>query len=82
MGTQNPTDAEDFQQFLAIQVASAGRTKSPEELVHLWRQRQQEQSDTLGALSEGIEDMEAGRIHPFGHVNDDIRRKHGWTSNG
>ena len=80
MATHNPTEAEVFQQFLALQVASTGRTKSPEELVHLWRQRQQEQSDTLDALAEGIADMEAGRVHSFAEVNEEIRRKNGWTS--
>ena len=82
MATHDSTEAEVFQQFLAIQVASAGRTKSPEELVRLWCSREQEQRDTLGAIEEGIADMEAGRVHPFTAVNDEIRRKHGWVSNG
>ena len=81
MATQQPTDAEVFQLFLAEQVASTGRTKSPEELLRLWRQRQQEQDDTLDALHDGIADMEAGRVQPFAEVNDEIRRKHGWSSN-
>jgi predicted transcriptional regulator len=81
MATQQPTDAEVFQLFLAEQVASTGRTKSPEELLRLWRQRQQLQDDTLAALHEGIADMEAGRVHPFAEVNDEIRRKYGWSSN-
>jgi hypothetical protein len=81
MATQQPTDAEVFQLFLAEQVASTGRTKSPEELLRLWRQRQQEQDDTLDALHQGIADMEAGRVQRFADVNDEIRRKHGWSSN-
>jgi len=81
MATQQPTDAERFQLFLAEQVASTGRTKSPEELLRLWRQRQQEQDDTLDALHEGIADMEAGRVQRFADVNDEIRRKQGWSSN-
>lgn len=80
MATQYPTDAEIFQRFLAEQVATTGRSKSPEELVRLWRERQKEQDDTLKALDEGIADMEAGRVHPFAEVNDEIRRKHGWSS--
>jgi hypothetical protein len=81
MATQQPTDAEVFQLFLAEQVASTGRTKSPEELLRLWRQRQQEQDDTLDALHEGITDMEAGRVQRFADVNDEIRWKQGWSSN-
>jgi predicted transcriptional regulator len=79
MTTQFPTDAEVFQQFLAEQVATTGRSKSPEELVRLWRERQREQADSLKALEEGIADMEAGRVRPFHEVNDEIRRKHGWS---
>ncbi len=82
MATHDPSEAEVFQQFLAVQLASTGRTKSPEELVRLWRERQQEQNDTLDALREGIADTEAGRLHSFAEVNDEIRRKYGWTSNG
>jgi hypothetical protein len=80
MATQQPTDAEVFQVFLAQQVATTGRTKSPEELVRLWRDRQQEHDDTLDALHEAIADVEAGRVHPFDEVNAEIRRKHGWNS--
>jgi predicted transcriptional regulator len=80
MATQNPTDAEIFQQFLAVQVATTGRTMSPEQLVRLWRERQQEQTETLKSLEQGIADIEAGRVQPFDQVNDEIRRKHGWTS--
>ena len=80
MATQNPTEAEIFQQFLAVQVTTTGRTKSPEELVRLWRERQHESAETLTALEQGIADIEARRVHPFDEVNNEIRRKHGWTS--
>jgi predicted transcriptional regulator len=80
MATQNLTDAEVFQQFLAQQVATTGRTKSPEELLRLYRQRQQEQDDSLAAIEEGIADLEAGRVYPSVDVHEEIRRKHGWSS--
>ena len=80
MATQNPTDAEVFQQFLALQVATTGRSKSPEDLVRLWREREREQTNSLSALEEGVADMNAGRIHLFAEVNDEIRRKHGWST--
>lgn len=81
MATQQPSDAEVFQLFLAEQVATGGRAKSPEELVRLWRERAAEKDQALEALREGIADMEAGRVHPFAAVNEEIRRKHGWASN-
>ncbi len=34
----------------------------------------------LAAIRAGVEDMEAGRMRPIGEVAEDIRRKHGWTS--
>ena len=80
MATQHPTDAEVFQRFLAQQVASDGRNKTPEELVRIWRERQREYAESLKALDEGISDMEAGRVYPFAEVNDEIRRQHGWSS--
>jgi len=76
----NPTHAEVFQRSLAEQAVATGRNKSPEELLRLWRQRQQEEAETRDALQEGIADMEAGRVYPFARVNDEIRRKHGWKS--
>jgi len=80
MATQHPTDAEVFQRFLAQQVASDGKNKSPEELLRIWRERQREYEGTLKALDESISDMEAGRVYPFSEVNDEIRRQHGWSS--
>jgi hypothetical protein len=82
MATQDPTEAEVFQRFLIEQVASTGRAKSPEELVRLWRERQLEHADAMRAVERGVEDVEAGRTHPFADVNDEIRRKHGWSNQG
>jgi predicted transcriptional regulator len=80
MVTQDRTNAEVFQLFLAEQVATGGRSKSPEELLQLYRERQKERSDSLDAIEEGLADIEAGRVHPFAAVNDEIRRKHGWST--
>jgi predicted transcriptional regulator len=79
MSTQSPTDAEVFQRFLAEQVATAGRSKSPEELLRIWRERQREQVESLEALREGLADMEAGRVYPFDAVNNEIRHQYGWS---
>jgi predicted transcriptional regulator len=82
MATQNFTYAEVFQRFLAQQVATTARSKSPEELLRLWRERQREQAETLVAIEEGLADLEAGRVHAFDDVNEEIRRKHGWSAIG
>jgi hypothetical protein len=62
-----------------VQVASGGRTKSPEELLQLYRERQMELRDSLDAVKEGISDIKAGRVYSFDDVNDEIRRKHSWS---
>jgi len=80
MATEYLTDAENFQQFLTLQVATTGRNKSPEELLDLWRRRQREQEETLKSIREGIADIEAGRVYPIAEVADEIRKKHGWSS--
>jgi hypothetical protein len=82
MATQNPTDAEVFQRFLAEQVATTGQTMSPEELVRLWRERQKVPADAIEAIEQGLADVEANCVQPFDDVNNEIRRKHGWRSNG
>jgi hypothetical protein len=80
MATHNPTDAEVFQRFLTEQVATTGRMKSPEELLRIWRERQREHADSMEAIEEGIDDLNAGRLHSFSDVNDEIRRRHGWSA--
>ena len=79
MATQNPTDAEVFQLFLAEQVATTGREKSPEELVRLWRERRREEAASLNVIAEGLADVDADQVHSFSEVNDEIRKKHGWS---
>ena len=34
----------------------------------------------LAAIHAGVDDMEAGRMRPLTDVANDIRQKHGWTS--
>jgi predicted transcriptional regulator len=77
MATQNLTEAEIFQRFIAQQIATSGRSKSPEELLRLFRERQQEQDDSVAAIEQGIADLEAGRVFTAADVHDEIRRKHG-----
>lgn len=80
MSTSIPTEAEAFQTFLAKEIANGGRHKSPEELVQDWRRERQEFDETVAALREAIDDMNAGdHGRPLDEVMRDIRAKHGWS---
>jgi hypothetical protein len=79
MNTAPSTEAESFQLFLSKELANGGRHKSPEELVDQWRREQQEFADTVAAVQEAIDDMNAGDPgRPLSEVARDIRKKHGW----
>jgi hypothetical protein len=81
MSTSLPTEAEAFQSFLIKEIANGGRHKSPEELVQDWRRERQEFDETVAALREAIEDMNAGdRGRPLADVMRDIRAEFGWSN--
>ena len=80
MSTQPPTDAELFFAFLRDQLADGANDRAPEEFVDLWRAQHGETDSAIDAVREGVEDMQAGRVFPFDEVNDEIRRRHGWSS--
>ena len=81
MSTSLPTDAESFQVFLTKEIANGGRHKSPEELVQDWRRERQEFDETVVALREAIDDMNAGdRGRPLADVMRDLRAEFGWSN--
>ncbi|MCZ6794554.1 MAG: hypothetical protein O7J95_13170 [Planctomycetota bacterium] len=82
MSAQSPTELETFQQFLSEHLASGDTGLSPEELVRLWRARQDEYAEAVEAVREGVADMEAGRTRPLEDAAEEIRRRHGYSHNG
>ena len=80
MSTQFPTDAELFLEFLRDQIAGGAGGRAPEEFVDLWRAQRHPSDAAADAIREGVEDMQAGRVLPFDEVNDEIRRRHGWST--
>ncbi len=75
-------DLSNFHQFACAKLAS-DKVETMHELFDLWLMRypsQQEQTDTMAAIREGLADVEAGRIHNFDDVNAEIRVAHGWSS--
>jgi predicted transcriptional regulator len=68
-----PTSTLDsFHQFVGQQLAPAtAEPMSPEQVLALWRQRQ----DDLAAIREGLADVEAGRTRPAEDVIHELRAK-------
>ena len=72
------TELESFRRFLEVQIERGAFDLSPEESVRLWRA---EFSKSVEAVQEALSDMEAGdRGRPIREVADEIRNRHGWTT--
>lgn len=66
----------DFHCFVGEQLQlGAGAEMSPEDALHLWRERQA----TLTAIREGLADIEAGRTKPLQQFLDEFQSRHGYT---
>lgn len=80
MAMETPTELEAFQQFIEEQITSGNTGLSPEESLQAWRARQREYEASVKAVKEGWEDAKAGRMRPLEEVADEIRKKHGFSS--
>lgn len=72
MATDTRTELQDFQAFLARQLANEGPPPSPEECVSLWRER----CEVLAAVREGLAEAEAGLGRPYEEVIDELKSLH------
>ncbi len=67
---------ERFHQFVGQQLTTeAAAQMSPEQALALWRERE----ETLGAIREGLSDIEAGRTRPAHEVLRELRSELGAT---
>jgi predicted transcriptional regulator len=74
MSSLHTSPLESFHQFVGQQLASARVAQwSPEHLLALWRERQ----ETVAAIHEGLEDVEAGRTRPADEVLRELRAELG-----
>jgi hypothetical protein len=62
MSMPGTSDAVAFYNFLGGQIAMGASSQSPEELLKAWRVKR-EREETIAAVNEGIQDMNAGRMH-------------------
>lgn len=65
MVTDSFTEAQMFYEFLTERLAQGTNNRTPEDLVKDWRENQREYDETVAAVKEGVEDMEAGRMRPL-----------------
>lgn len=71
MATDTRNELQDFQAFLAVQLAKEGSPPSPEECVELWR----EHKDSLAQILQGLAEAEAGLGRPYREVIDELRAR-------
>jgi predicted transcriptional regulator len=79
MATDRGNDVLAFRSFLDERISSAGAGLTLEEALTLWEYEnssEAEREETLTALLEGLEDLEAGRTRPARDVLAEIRRKY------
>lgn len=68
MATDTRSELQDFQTFLARQLAKEGPVPSPEECISLWR----EHCEVLAAVRQGLGEAEAGLGRPYREVIDEL----------
>ena len=70
MNASTTSEAEAFYAYLGHELANGGKSRSPEQLLALWRERE----ETIAAVQEGLADAEAGRMRPLRELLDEARR--------
>lgn len=73
MSVHEASPLENFHQFIGEQLRSDRAAEvSPEEALLLWRERQ----ETIEAIREGLDDVEAGRVKPLDDFLRDFEERH------
>jgi hypothetical protein len=73
-------DARAFRDFLDAQLAAGGASRSLDEILDLWHVEnapEAEREETLRAIREGLDDMDAGRTRPFEEFDREFRERNG-----
>jgi len=72
MAVEAKNDLETFHQFVGQQLANGGSHLSPEQVLAMWRER----LETIGAVREGLEAVDAGRTKPLDQFARDFRKRY------
>jgi hypothetical protein len=65
------SELEDFYVFVGEQVKNGDVKISPEQVLAMWRER----VETVKAIQEGLEDVEAGRVRAAADVLAELRNE-------
>ena len=76
MTYQFPADIDERIKALLASGDYVGEDDVLRSAVHALEQRRQE----VAAIREGLADVEAGRVRPWGEVDAEIREKHGFSA--
>lgn len=75
--TQN--DLDSFHQFASERITNSPLALSFDDLVVEWLSHR-DRHEINAAIEEGLADVEAGRHRPASDVTDELRQKHGLSS--
>jgi len=73
MSVEPDSDLASFHRFVAQQLEEGDSHLTPEEVLARWRER----ADTIEAVREGIDAVDAGRTQPLDTFAEDFQRRHG-----
>jgi len=65
-------DLKSFHEFVGEQIVTGGEDLAPDQVLAMWQDR----IETIKAVREGLEAVEAGRTKPLAQFADDFRRRH------
>lgn len=72
MAVQVRNNLQSFHQFVGEQLANGGAQLSPEQVLAMWRER----LETIEAVREGLEAVDAARTKPLDEFARDFRTRH------
>jgi hypothetical protein len=77
MGVEAKNDLKNFHDFVADQLANGGAELTPDQVLVMWRER----VDTITAVREALDAVDAGRTKPLDEFSKDFRQRHGLSDN-
>ena len=72
MAVEARNNLQSFHQFVAEQLANGGVQLSPEQVLATWRER----LETIEAVREGLDAVDAARTKPLDEFARDFRKRH------
>jgi len=70
------TEFELFHQFQEDLLEQGRKDLAPEEVLRLWQTCRDDYADTVRAIQEGLDDVDAGRVQPIEEFEREFRAKH------